>query len=370
MGKKWVLVMVLTALLSLPTVVFGAEVQVPDWVTKAKVKGDFRARYQNEDRTEDTNPHRDRGRIRLRLGVVTEVNDMWKVGFGLATGGDDSRSTNETLDDTFATPDIRLDYAYGLFSPAEWVKIIGGKFSNPIWKPADLLWDGDIRTDGVAIPFTLKVSKDVTLFLTPAYFILDEFKATTKDPGMLVGQAGIKATFNKSVYFVLAGTYYDFIHLKDNAFGFSAGSNTTSGGVLIYDYDSFGLGGEFGIYLPGPLAMIAVFGEYVSSDADEDNTGYLAGVKFGSKKVSKFLDWQIKAMYRYLERDAWPDFLPDSDCLGGSTNAKGTEVEIVFGLAKNVTVGVDWYQSRLVDVPAGVKDFVESLFQLDFVLKW
>ena len=69
---------------------------LPKWVQDMKWKGDLRVRYQNERR--DTTNSRHRGRVRMRLGVETNVNEKSSVAVGIATGGGDPRSTNETLE--------------------------------------------------------------------------------------------------------------------------------------------------------------------------------------------------------------------------------------------------------------------------------
>ena len=108
-------------------------------VDNLKIKGDLRLRYQWEEKESKTDRHR--GRFRLRMGVEAEVVENAKVKFGLASGGDDPRSTNQTLQNSFDTPDIRLDYAYAEYAPAKELKFFGGKFNNPFWRPTDLLWD-------------------------------------------------------------------------------------------------------------------------------------------------------------------------------------------------------------------------------------
>ena len=344
-------------------------VQIPKWVDKIKLKGDLRFRYQDEDKDDDERPSRQRWRVRWRLGAESEINDQWKAGFGLASGGDDPRSTNQTLHDTFETPDVRLDYAYAKYSPCKQANLFAGKFKNPLWKSKDLLWDGDIRTDGIAAKLKFETGP-AEAFITPVFFVLEEFKADKDDPFMLALQAGAKFKFTDSMYFKAAGTYYKFEDLEGNNFGqHGSGTNTLdAAGNLTEDYDSIAFDAEYGIKLGGPVPLVALFGQYVTSDADDDETGYLAGIKFGHKNVKEFGQWQVKYSYRELERDAWPDFLPDSDFYGGATDVKGSEVELKFGLAKHVTLGIDYYFGV---EPLNVHtEREQTLLQADLVLKW
>ena len=93
---------------------------IPSFITNTQFKGDFRLRYEYSDR-ENGNEDRNRGRYRFRLGVVTKVNEKVNVGFALASGGGDPRSTNQTMGNSFETPDIRLDMAYATYKPFDWL---------------------------------------------------------------------------------------------------------------------------------------------------------------------------------------------------------------------------------------------------------
>ncbi|MBW1787176.1 MAG: putative porin [Deltaproteobacteria bacterium] len=346
-----------------------AAAEVPNWVKKIKVKGDLRLRYQDQDSEGDLLPARSRERLRFRIGADTEVAEHWKVGFGLATGGPDPRSTNQSFSQTFQTPDIRLDYAYAQYQPWQFLKFIGGRQKNQLWRPKDLLWDSDIRPEGTTAPFTYKLN-GVELFGLPAFYRLAEFKSSKEDSYMWLVNAGANFKFAETMNLKFAATYYDFANMVGNSFIWSSGSNSTDAdGNLIYDYDSFAAEGEFGIKFPGPVPYAAAFGQYIYAlDPDRDNKGWLAGVKFGHKKVKKFAQWLVKYNYRHLERDAWPDFLPDSDFADGRTNAKGHEFEIKFGLAKNITLGLDYY----FDVkPIKDQEFgKQKVLQVDLLLKW
>ena len=342
-------------------------IQLPKWVEKMKVKGDFRFRYQSQDRDADSEVRRDRWRFRLRMGVVTDVNEQWKAGFGLATGSDDPRSTNQTLDDTFSSKGVRVDYAYAQYTPSEWLTALGGKFKNPLWRPKDLMWDGDIRPEGLAAPLKFDLRSDLQLFITPAFFVLDEISSTKDDAYMYATQAGIGWKITDRVSLKVAAAYYGFEHLKGNSFARSSGSNSTDAdGKLLHDYDSINLDAEVGFKLDALVPYLAVFGQYVKADTNDDDMGYLIGLKFGDKKVKQFGQWGFKYNYRSLEMDAWPDFLPDSDFYGGETNSKGHEFEFTFGLAKHVTFGIDYYRTENINGPKAEED----VLQLDLLLKW
>ena len=65
------------------------------WPDRIGLDGDFRYRYERID-AEGSDTRR-RNRIRARFNVRADVTDDVEVGFGLATGGDDPVSTNQTL---------------------------------------------------------------------------------------------------------------------------------------------------------------------------------------------------------------------------------------------------------------------------------
>jgi hypothetical protein len=340
--------------------------KLPKWVENTKVKGDFRFRYQYQDTDESGVESRDRWRIRFRFGLETKVNERWKTGFRLSSGGGDPRSRNVTLTDTFETSNIQLDLAYAQFDPNKHWRLVAGKFKNPIWNTKDLLWDSDINPEGIGVKFLDYKINQFEVFATSGFYVLEEFSSDTSDPWLGLIQAGTKVNLTDSLYLKFAGAFYSFQDLKGNSFDYSSGTNSTDvDGNLMDDYDAFGVDAELGIKLSGPVPFVGVFGQYVNSDASRNDLGYLAGVKFGHKKVKKFGQWQVKYNYRRLEQDAWPDFLPDSDFLG--TDVKGSEIEVTFGLAKNVTIGLDYFKTEPIDRKPSIE---EEIFQLDLVLKY
>jgi len=350
--------------------------KIPKWVEKIQIKGDFRLRYQYQDKdlNDGTTFKRNRGRYRYRLYVKYPILDNLKVGFSLASGTGDPRSTNQTFTNSFEVPKINLYTAYVQYKPIEQVKIIGGQFKNPVYfaSKQDLTWDSDIRPQGIAAPIKgYFIPKKGYWFVTPAWYILNEFKAKEETASMGILQAGIGWDVTDHFWFKFAPGYFYNWNVKGNNFKWSSDSNTRNAdGDLIYEYNSFTLDGEFGWQkLPGYIKLVNVFGQFISSDADNDSKGWLAGFRFG-QQIKKLWDWQFRYSYRYLEKDAWLDFLPDSDAYGGKTNAKGHEVRFNLGLNKHVVFAIDYYNMRKIDYAPGETSEPENVLQVDMNFKF
>ena len=350
---------------------------LPAWVQNTKLKGDFRMRYQ-WDRKAQTATQNERTRFRMRLGTESKVNDQTKVYFGLASGSStDPRSTNQTLQDSFAKKSVYIDYAYASYAPVAWATVSLGRMKNPIYQTGDMLWDTDINPEGAAIQFNHKLTDKANFFMNNAFFILDDTASPNgvgADPTMFVIQPGVDLTINDKTNLKLAGAYYGFNSVKNQVLDNTSGTNTLSGGatsLLNYDFNSWSVSSELGI--KEPLKMLscipyfAVFGDYVENmDPTSENIGYLAGFKFGNEKVADWKQWQAKYMYRSIGKDAVLDTFPDSDAYGGFTDVKAHEYILSYGLAKNVTLDLDYYQSDRLKAAKNK----EKLFQADVNFKF
>ena len=121
------------------------------WADRIRLKGDFRQRYEKID--EEGENTRNRNRIRARAAIIARINQDLEVGLGLATGGDDPVSTNQTLGGGGSSKGMNLDLAYFNWSGLENTRIIGGKFKNILYTPGknSLLWDGDWNPEGLGL---------------------------------------------------------------------------------------------------------------------------------------------------------------------------------------------------------------------------
>ncbi len=343
----------------------------PDWIKNIKFSGDLRLRYQWEQRdaTSENDPERNRFRFRWRLGAETKVLDNLSVGFGLASGGGDPRSTNQTFQDTFSKKPVTIDYAFAVYKPFDWVTLSGGKLkATSVWYPSDLLWDTDITPEGVGIVFNQPLLPMLDVFVNTSVFFLDE-SSTHTDPYMLAIQPGVNFKFGKTANLKAALAYYRLWGIKDKPqLDYSSNNNTLSGGRYVNSYNVWAPGAEMSVNLPMEMVPYAsLYGEYVyNPDPSTDRHGYIVGMKFGRKDIKKFGDWQAGYSYRRLETDAWLDVFPDSDFYGGRTNARGHEAFINFGLWKHLTFGLDYYHTMRIK---GARQ-AEDLFQADMVFKF
>lgn len=351
---------------------------VPSWVQKMKLQGDLRLRHQYERRNSDTEG-RNRGRIRFRLGVIADPLDKIQVGSGLVTGGSSTssaRSTNQTMQDFFATKDISLDYAYLRYMPTKNIDAIAGKFTRKayLWAPTDLLWDGDINPEGASINIAGNLHADIDGFLNGGVWVLDTNDQVDRpDPYLAYIQGGLKTT-QGPVDVKVATTYYNFNGLQGLDPDGSMDTNTrVTGNVLKYDYDSVGVSAEVGVkklFKGLPFKMddrIALFGDYVHNpDPDTQADAWSFGAKFGHKKVQTPGTWQAKYIYAELGKDAFPDIFPDSDRYGGATDRKSHEIVTSYAWKNNVIFAVDYYKS---DKRKAAKD-VEHVVQADVLVKF
>ena len=345
--------------------------QLPGWIKNTKMKGDFRLRYQSSERRDGSTADRHRGRYRLRVGLVTKVNDKIKLHFGLATGGtsdSSGRSTNQTMDDEFDTVSFDLDYAYITYKACDWVELIGGKFKNPIWRTSGLLWDSDIRPEGFASRSKWS-SDNIDFFVTTGAWIIEESGGSeSEDPMMYIVQAGMKVGLGKNAYFKNAVTFYEFQNVEGYSPGIGSGDNPEDSDGLQHDYDAIAYSAQLGLGTSiDAIPFCALYGDAVkNTNVSDEDIGYLIGFKFGDKKVSKPKQWQAKMSYRRLEQNAWLDIFPNADFYGGETNVKGYHVAFKYGLMKNVFGGLNYFHSKKIDGSSET----DQIFQADLIFKF
>ncbi len=352
---------------------------IPQWVQDLKLSGDFRLRYQYEKRNTGDASERDqsRGRIRMRLGVDTKVNDKVALALGIATDGGNPRSNNYSFGNSFAKDGLVLNYAYVDYTPKEWLKLSGGQMKNPIWEPMEFLWDSDITPQGAALSANYKLNDSIRIVGLLSGFQVSEISTNEADPFMYVAQGGIQGKLlEEKADYKIIGSFYGMDNIAKTALAnrSNPSTNTTnSAGQYVFHYSAPAVGAEFGLNdpfgedFPVYIPRIGLFGEYLNNPSpDEGNVAWMMGGYLGNSKVNGWGTWKITGAYKSIGQEAWLDVFPDSEFYSGATDVKGYENIFEVGLAKNVTFVVDYYRTERIKASKQS----ESLIQGDVNFKF
>ena len=94
----------------------------------------MRPRFENIDDDLESSD-RNRNRLRARLTIAATLDDNWSAALGLASGGTNPISTNQTLGGGAFTKDLRLDLAYVTYAGFANTALTAGKYRNVFFKP-------------------------------------------------------------------------------------------------------------------------------------------------------------------------------------------------------------------------------------------
>lgn len=326
--------------------------------SKLELSADLRLRYQYSDNSSSAHS-RPSGRYSLRLGAEAGAGRDVTLALGLASGSDSgARSLNQTLGRNLEKKNLYVHYTYADFTAADWLLLRGGRMKSVLWDPTDMVWDSDLKPEGVAASARLRAGT-AELFSGAGFAVLGESSGDASDPYLFFAQQGIAGQRSGGKFsYKAAVAYYAFGNVKGGAElagrpsaaeGYLK-SNATSGGSYSRDYDACHASFEAGYapsrpLLPG-LVFVSAFGEYIKNTTlDRDSAGWIAGFRAGHRKVESAWQWQLVWSLRRLEAEAWLDTYPDSDFYGGSTGAGGAELSLSLGLGPAV-LGLDYYSAR------------------------
>ena len=287
------------------------------WAGRIKLGGDFRYRHERID--EEGLPTRDRQRIRARAGLTAKLSETVKVGLGIASGGDNPVSTNQTLGDGASTKELGLNLAFFDWAATQNLHVLGGKFKNVFYRPgkSSLIWDPDLNTEGLGLSY------DNGGFFGSLVGLWAEERSQASDSFVLGGHLGYAVRVADGAKLKFGAGYYDFSIAKGQEPFFDGngrGNTLDENGNYAFGYEEVQAFAELGFQAAGLPAM--VFVDYVQNmDGGELDTGYGFGGKIG--KASKQGSWEIGYQYRDLEADAVVATFTDSDFAGGGTDGFG-----------------------------------------------
>jgi hypothetical protein len=346
------------------------------WTEKIRLTGDLRYRYENidDDRRDDD---RDRNRIRARAEISARVSDTLKFGLGLASGGDDPLSTNQTLGNANSTKGINLDLAYYDWEILDNFHWVGGKYKNPVYRPQKhgLVWDGDLRPEGMSLKYD-----DKSLFGHVGFNFInsDSGSSGNNDTETVYSlQAGYRTKLGDNVKLTIGGGYF-YAPIKGTSCrdtlkgkcevgdGNLFGNSLSPDGTFLYDYEVVEGFAELHLKL-GELPLI-VYGDYVQNqDADDEDTGYAIGFKLGAAKAPG--TWQLQYTYQDLEADAVLGLFSDSDFAGGGTDNSGHAIKGGYQITKKTQLGLTYFINEYGEFTRS-KDIDYERLQLDLKFKY
>ena len=355
------------------------------WAERIKLKGDFRFRYQNDDvsgRLATTAPYtandttRNRERIRARVAVIGKVSDSVEMGFGLATGGDDPVSSNQTLGGGGSSKAVQLDLAYVDWNFAEGAQFSLGKFTNQFFRPGKngLVWDSDWRPEG----FDLNYKTSAFYFNGLGTWLEGDSnsdlgtKFTWGVQGGFTPEVGI-AKFNLGAsYFNIKSEGLSCYDAPSNDKGGNGEGRGCFGNTAVESGTTNLVPGKTGAvyamnYAPAELYAtvdfdtdlpFGFFADYIQnldakpvpsgpSQGKKLDTAYALGVYLG--KSGGFNDWVVKLSYQDKDADAVLGLLTDSDFGGGGTDSKGWVGAVQYGLAKQSYIQLTYFDTERKD---------------------
>jgi hypothetical protein len=348
------------------------------WPDRVKLHGDFRYRYETIE-VEDSLKHR-RNRIRARTDITARVADNIDVGFGLATGGDDPVSTNQTLGGGGSSKNIALNLAYVDWEAIDDLHLYAGKFKNPLTRVGNqsLMWDGDWTPEGLALKYNRN------WFFVNAYgSFLESDSRNNNDSFAWGSQFGASGTLGD---LKLTGgvAYYDiqtkgkrtpfgdpsdpndyYGNTAVEASGLACGTNTGAECEYLYDYMLTEVFAEASFELGS--WPVSVYADYVdNSDTSQNNTGWTLGTTIGHAKDRG----QMQFTYIYADKgaDSMLGLLTDSDFGGGGTDSKGHWLKFAYGVSKGWTIGAQYFINE-INLSTGPKRDYDRLM-IDMQWNW
>jgi hypothetical protein len=369
-------------------------------VTKLKISGDARVRYQFDNEIPNTNNSaanlaandrdRNRYRYRVRLGLEAELGPKWTAATRLETASG-ATSTNADLGnntDNFGKTgdEVYFGQAYLNFKDtgvlnSDSIDVRVGKLPHKFFNPGvNGFWiDSDINFEGAAeeIVYSDIGLKDSKLSTRAGQFILNNNAASaninsgapgvasgaTVEPSLLLMGQVEYATKSWKVAPTIVAFAAPAAHDKSVTAVTSTSTiqGQNSDTTVYNDLATVLVPFEYSMKLGGkPLAFYATAGYNLSGEqraqrlaaavtpaqraaVDDDAMIYNAGVRYGENKLAG--DYQLVAEYRHVGNGSYSSLLLDSDFNGGFLNGEGAILSGTYSFTSAVTSTITYFNS-------------------------
>jgi len=298
---------------------------------KVKLFADVRFRAERDKRTKTsgTTSERSRLRVRARIGASFKANDQWSGKIRFVTNANSLNSPYMTLGtgQTDKNSDFGMDQAYLSYSPIDNLILTGGKAALNFWQQNEIFWDDDINPEGLAVKYKLGA-----LTLNGAYYMLQD--------GNWGGD-------------VFTTTYQAVYGRKTGSMKYKA----ALGGASLTQPEPSGANG----FQSTQHTMVSiqlkpgawVFGaDYVKSDADVENTAYVAQVRYKLNDTwgLRAYSYRVEAFSVLGDGTYSQDNFPNPGSTGVS-NFTGTRLQVDYHIAANTNLDLRYYSMKRIENP-------------------
>jgi hypothetical protein len=307
-----------------------AEESPPSWTESLTFAGDLRLRYEmiREDGSEDVN----RARFRGRAGVSADLAENVRLVFGLATGGDDPVSTNQTFGDGFTTKDIGVDLAFVSWAFRDDWSLTAGKMHRPWFRAGgtSLVWDSDLTPEGLLVAY-----QGNRIFGSAGSFIVAE-RPDAAESRLNTLQAGIDLPFSEKSSVAVALAYFDYTNTIGQApfYDNDAQGNTVDvNGDYVFDYDEIEFGAQYQTRMGAwPVTLFGVY--LMNTEVSREDTAYTFGLQVGEAKKPRSM--QFGYAWHDTGADALNATYNDSDLADGQVDATGHYFRARYSLREKI----------------------------------
>ena len=296
---------------------------IPEWTEKLRLFGDVR--YRHEAINDDYKDFRNRHRVRARANIAADLSENTSMALGFSSGGISNDSGNQTFDDGFYRKPLGIDLAYFDWGLTDSLNLVGGKMSNPFFRPGGhhLIYDSDLRPEGLALRYS-----SGRFFANSSAFWAEE-RSSDVDSMLLGLQAGYRGTVGDGIDLTAGASYYETTNTKGFSPLFptigqgSQGNQVDADGNYLYGFEEIELFAELSFELGGE--PVRVFADYVTNTAaDAYEDGYAFGGTY--RQLSNPGDWMMGYVYQDLGANSVVGAYTDSDFGGGTSDSSGHTV--------------------------------------------
>lgn len=360
--------------LGLNSTLYGQENKTTEKEKKLNLYGDFRFRTEFDRNSKKADgserDDRDRLRYRLRFGFSYNFNKNIEFGGRIRSGNPmNQQSPHVTLGKEFHSDEFSIDKAYIKVKSSNGLWAWVGKNGMPFWEQNELLWDGDVNPEGIALGGKFKLGEKSNLEPIAGVFIVGQSGQNfSDDSSLLLLQLKLNSSIGDDELILSSG----IIKGKDLP-------NTPDGThIFVIDYSIWASSLQYNIKSVGLKLGLDYFNNLEDYDNDDDiadvyedqKTGFVGSVLYGVK------DWQFGYYYAKIEKFATVDYLAQDDWVRWgnsdytrSSNFKGHEFRIKYNIAKNFNTVLRAYFVEGIET-TGVNLETGTRVRLDFNIKF